>query len=317
MNTNLFFVQFQKDLKLIENILENSLSKTMKNNHFHYIKYVLDNNGKQFRPLISIIIASSYKNISESDYNLFAAIEMIHIASLLHDDVIDDAELRRGRQTINKKWGNNMAVILGVYAYSNALALLHKYGDIFLIGYFSKIVRRMCEGELYQLDSRMNNDLSLFTYLRIVYCKTACLFSAAFAMGAYVSPISKKQKKIIKRLGLKFGFLYQLIDDVLDISDSKNHLKKPPFQDLKNGQLTLPLIVYMNIAKEKALDIQELQKLSHEAVIKEFKKYKIIELSKNIIHKKVDNINNLCDKLESNKLSTNLKKIQKLILKRV
>lgn len=273
-----FIKPYQQHLDRIDQTIKKTLLTVVKQDQRHYLTHVLSQSGKRLRPMLGLLIFVGYKGhkLTDKVYYLMSAIELVHVASLIHDDVIDKADSRRGQVSVNKEWGNSTAVVLGVYVYSQSLSLIHQSGDMSVLGYFSRVVRLMCEGELFQLRSRQDMKLSLLRYYRVIYCKTASLFSAAFWIGSYLADCSDDDQRTIKQIGLRFGFLYQFVDDLLDILDEDNFLNKKRFQDLENGQLTYPFILYYKLAGKDAYDLSQLRSLTATQFVDEMKKYDVI-----------------------------------------
>ncbi|MEK9656916.1 MAG: polyprenyl synthetase family protein [bacterium] len=309
--------KYSHDLKSINEIIHKTLYKKIKHSQKNYIDHILTDTGKQLRPLISLV---TYRNYSKSEhppkklYILSSAIELVHLASLIHDDVIDNANTRRNNETLNTKWNNSNAVALGTFVYSNALNLIHQANDNTALGYFTKVVQNMCHGELYQLEDRKKDKISLLRYYKILYYKTGALFSAATWLGSYIADQSTNEQNLLKKIGKRIGFLYQLCDDILDISDTDKKLKKETFQDLINGQLTYPFILYF---KEKnTYNKKELSNLKHKEIQAEFNKHQIIEKCQKHLQIHLNETHSLIEKLSSKKLIKNLKKSLDYISKR-
>ena len=184
-----------------------------------------------------------------------AAIEIIHMASLVHDDVIDDGETRRMQKTINKKWGNEVAVVLGVYLYSVSLRLISEVGSLDVLSYLSGAVFSMCNGELIQLDRRKNENFDEDRYKSIISAKTADLFTSSSLCAASIAECSPDNVKSVQVFSQQLGQLFQFTDDYLDLKDSEGLLKKDQLQDLTKGVYTLPFKFVLDIstADEKQL----------------------------------------------------------------
>lgn len=213
------------------------------------LDHVLNAQGKRVRPVLAILsfyTCMAGKQVDSVAYqrllDVSSAIELVHTASLIHDDVIDHAQTRRDQVTINAKWGNESAVALGVYVYSVSLGLIAKAGLISILADLSETVRMMCEGELFQLADRRDINLTVDRYLSIVDRKTAVLFSTACFSGAVVSGVSDEMCMTMRDYGRALGFLFQLTDDYLDFFGSDGDLKKEIGQDIDQGQMTLPLL---------------------------------------------------------------------------
>lgn len=210
-----------------------------------YTKHLMASRGKFIRAT-SIIICAEDSNgkISQSAIKIAAAIEIIHLASLVHDDIIDNADLRRGEVTLQKKYGKRTAVICGDYLLSTALRLSasipnkKEYMDLQLPDYIS----RLCLGELTQHINNGNLNLSIYRYLKIISGKTAALFEGSFLAGAIFAGVTEKEAKKYKQLGYYIGMIFQLTDDCIDFEDTVETANKPVQSDYEQGVITLPLI---------------------------------------------------------------------------
>lgn len=210
-----------------------------------YLGYMSDSQGKMIRAA-SVLICNedSEGYISENAVKAAAAIEIIHLASLIHDDIIDDADLRRGKETLQKKFGKRTAVICGDYLLSVAFQMVSAIpdGQKYLDSSLPNYIRRLCLGELLQHINNNNLDLSALEYIKIISGKTAALFEASFFMGALLGECEKSELKKYKKIGKYTGIIFQLQDDCLDFCKTKEEVKKPVQSDYEQGVITLPLI---------------------------------------------------------------------------
>ena len=204
--------------------------------------HLIDSGGKRFRPLLHLICARLCGYTGNSRFPLAAAIEFIHTASLLHDDVIDEALIRRGKTSANNVWGNAASVLVGDFLYSKAFKLLSEIGDIALVQLMSKMTNIMSEGEVFQLMKCGDTSLSETEYLSIVEKKTAVLISAACECGAVLGKASKVQAQTLEQYGYKIGMAFQITDDTLDYMAKEEDFGKSIGKDLEEGKMTLPLI---------------------------------------------------------------------------
>jgi geranylgeranyl pyrophosphate synthase len=220
------------------------------------VNYVLGAPGKMIRPTLVLLTYKALNDgqfgssvIKEKVIQAAAAIELIHMASLVHDDVIDDADVRRNRPSVNAKWGNETSVATGVYLYSVSLALLEKVNDWSVLGAVSRAVKHMCEGEIIQLTNRENPDLMIRKALIILKKKTAHLFATAMFSGAVLSNCSPKEQRKLRNYGTALGMTFQLTDDYLDLVDEDQEgLGKSLGQDLDVGLLTIPILFLLRSA---------------------------------------------------------------------
>jgi heptaprenyl diphosphate synthase len=208
--------------------------------------------GKMLRPAFLIISSEfgSYKR--ENAIRLGAVIEMLHIATLVHDDIIDEAKLRRGVESVQSKYGKDSAVFIGDYLFAKCFTLISSHFETKTMEKLSGAILSICKGELKQYSLRYKYDNGIFSYLKIITGKTAALFAMSFHIGAMNSDLSDRQVKILTRIGYLTGMAFQIIDDCLDYSDNQT-IKKSTMNDLKQGYLTLPVIYALNNDKSNEL----------------------------------------------------------------
>lgn len=214
-------------------------------------QYLMLTPGKRMRPALTLLayhafVAPSKKPTPDNSVvAIAAAFELIHMASLVHDDTIDHAPVRHNKPSVQAKWGSEVSITMGVYLYSVALKLISTAGNGDVLARISHTVRAMCEGELFQIMDRGNLDLSLNQYLLILKKKTGVLFGAAAQAGAILAGAGKKEQFALKNFGTYLGIVFQIVDDYLDIMGDESALKKVAGQDLEQGELTLPFIYLM------------------------------------------------------------------------
>lgn len=205
-------------------------------------RYVIESGGKRIRPGL-LLLTSKLFGYSGYPAIVFASVvELIHTATLIHDDIVDGADMRRGRQSMNRRWGNDVTVLLGDYLYVKSMARALEIGQFQLLNILSNATLRMVEGELAQLTRNGNLEVTEAEHLDVIRRKTACLFSACCEIGALVAGASAEQAASLRDYGMDLGMAFQVIDDVLDFTASQTTLGKPVVNDLKEGRLTLPLI---------------------------------------------------------------------------
>lgn len=205
-------------------------------------RYILRQKGKRVRPLLVMLSAQLCGGINESTYRAATLIELLHTATLVHDDVVDDAEMRRGFASINAVWKNKVAVLMGDYLLSRGLLLSLQYNDYYFLNSTSQAVKRMSEGELLQIQKSRQLNIDEPTYLRIISDKTASLFSTCTEIGAASATDSTDTRQLLKTYGEKVGLAFQIRDDLLDYLGDKSIFGKPIGGDIKERKLTLPLI---------------------------------------------------------------------------
>lgn len=236
-----------KELKAVEETLESSLSESRHQSILRINRFLLDSPGKRIRPALVILSAQASlgqrTRISRSQLvKIATAIELIHMASLIHDDVVDHSTLRHHQPTINAKWGQDVSIALGDYLYSLAFKLIATCGNMDILDCISSAAKAMCSGELLQIVERDNLSLLKERYLLIVKKKTAALFVASCHAGALIAQSPPYLQNALKGYGLNLGIAFQIIDDCLDLMAEQEKLGKIPGQDLSVGEITLPLL---------------------------------------------------------------------------
>ena len=208
------------------------------------IRYVLSRKGKQIRPLLVLLFAKMYSNQNLTNKSYRAAIisELIHSATLIHDDIVDDSKLRRGFLALNALWNNKISVLVGDFLLSKSLLLCIDNDDFDLLKIISEAVKKMSEGELLQIQKSRNLNITEEEYFELTTKKTASLFSACCQLGAASSGIKDLNK--VKKFGLNLGLIFQIKDDLFDYSSRR--IGKPTAIDIKNQKITLPLIHTLN-----------------------------------------------------------------------
>ncbi|EKD55378.1 MAG: hypothetical protein ACD_60C00012G0003 [uncultured bacterium] len=213
------------------------------------VDYILTCGGKRIRPLIVLLTARALEHQGQQHIDLAAAIELIHTATLLHDDVVDSSALRRGNQTANHIWGNESSVLVGDFLYSRAFQLIVKLQNLEIMTIFSNATNLIAEGEVSQLINRHNPDTTEQLYYNIIQRKTAKLFEVASQIGAALCHYHPNQMAAMQKYGLSLGTAYQLIDDAMDYCSSANEMGKNRGDDLAEGKPTLPLIHALRLGK--------------------------------------------------------------------
>lgn len=218
------------------------------------IEYVLTCGGKRIRPLILLLSARALAHKGQKHIDLAAVIELIHTATLLHDDVVDSSTLRRGHKTANMIWGSNTSVLVGDFLYSRAFQIVVELNNMPILNIFAKATHYIAEGEILQLVNCNNPDTTEEFYFDIIKRKTARLFEIAAQLGAMLATDSESDIEAMQQFGSHLGIAYQLIDDALDYSQSADETGKNVGQDIADGKTTLPLIHAMR--KSKGADLK-------------------------------------------------------------
>lgn len=205
-------------------------------------RYLQSGGGKRLRPALHLLAAHFCGYSGHSAVQLGGVLELIHTATLVHDDVIDDAATRRGRASANQRWGNSMTVLAGDWLYMEAFRLALAERKLKILDILTSLTQQMVEGELIQLTLLGKVDVSEEQALDVSRRKTACLFGACLQLGAVLARRSPEEEEKLKRFGLNLGMAFQIVDDLLDFTARPDRLGKPVVNDLREGKLTLPLI---------------------------------------------------------------------------
>ncbi len=214
-------------------------------------RYIIRQKGKKVRPLLVLLSAKICGEISESSYRGATLVEILHTATLVHDDVVDDADTRRGLASINAVWKNKVAVLMGDYLLSRGLLLSLEHKDYFFLHSTSNAVKRMSEGELLQIQKSRQLDIDEATYLQIISDKTASLFATCAEIGAASATDDESRREAMHDYGTNIGMAFQIQDDLLDYLGRKSIIGKPTGIDIKEKKLTLPLIYSLEHAPSK------------------------------------------------------------------
>jgi len=214
-------------------------------------RYILRQKGKKVRPLLVLLTAELCGGVTEKTYRGASLVEILHTATLIHDDVVDDADTRRGLASINAVWKNKIAVLMGDFLLSKGLLLSLEHDDYHFLKTTSTAVRRMSEGELHQIQKSRKLDMDEETYLRIIGDKTASLLSTCCEIGAASSSDDPEKHRLMREYGEQVGIAFQIRDDLLDYIGRKSITGKPTGLDLSEKKLTLPLIHAISQAPPK------------------------------------------------------------------
>jgi octaprenyl-diphosphate synthase len=205
-------------------------------------EYIIGGGGKRLRPMLVLLAAQAAGYRGRNHVLLAAVVEFIHTATLLHDDVVDESDLRRGRKTANALWGNAASVLVGDFLYSRSFQMMVEADDMRVMRLLADTTNQIAEGEVLQLLNIHNPDTDEAAYLRVIERKTAVLFAAATRLGGLLADVPKAQEQALADFGLNLGFAFQIADDVLDYVSDAGTLGKNIGDDLAEGKATLPLI---------------------------------------------------------------------------
>jgi octaprenyl-diphosphate synthase len=213
--------------------------------------HILNSGGKRIRPLLLLLCARLCGYAGREHHQLGSLVEFIHTATLLHDDVVDDADIRRGRQTARKIWGNQVSILVGDYLYSKAMCQVVEFRSQKINEVLAEACKKMAEGEVLQLYYNGNPAMPEGDYIKIVEHKTAGLIAASCRMGAILAEASEEQQDCVFRFGQYLGIAFQVVDDTLDYTANGASLGKTLGQDLRQGKATLPLLHFLNHCSDR------------------------------------------------------------------
>jgi len=219
-------------------------------------QYVKDGGGKRIRPALLLLSAKLWgRAVTPSMIRLAVVVEFIHTATLVHDDIIDGAEMRRGRPSVNARWGNQITVLMGDWLYMRAFEMALEERNFEILDLLTRITRKMTEGELIQLGHIGDLFITRERYFEILRRKTAYLFSACAEIGGILGGASAVEQQALRDYGMHLGTAFQLIDDVLDFVADDESLGKPAGNDLREGKLTLPVILLLERGEPRHLEM--------------------------------------------------------------
>ena len=280
----------EKDLSKVNSLIRNNIieEETISNLY----EYIFQTNGKQLRAQLSLISSSIDKRMGKRRLKLAAVIELLHTATLVHDDVVDDSPVRRGIKSVNNIWSNAHGVLIGDYIYSKAFMLMVELGNSEILNELSKATNDISKGELIQLDAINNKEITLKKLEAISYFKTGRLFEASARCGAILSKGDSKYIKNVSSCSKNLGIVFQIKDDLLDYSQDESTLGKPILQDLREGKVTYPFFfAYKNANRNEKKELELLlgkKKLNQKKVFQLINRLKGIEETQKLALKYID-----------------------------
>ena len=213
-------------------------------------QYIINSGGKRIRPLLLLICAKATEYDGDYHYSMAVVIELIHTATLLHDDVVDQSATRRGQETANELWGNAPSVLVGDFLYSRAFEIMVEPNSMEIMRILSKATNQISEGEVLQLLNIKNANVTQAEYFKVIERKTACLFKAACQIAGILSSADQKVINAMGSFGMHLGNAFQIIDDTLDFESDSNIIGKEIGDDLSEGKVTLPMIYALEKTKK-------------------------------------------------------------------
>lgn len=214
------------------------------------VRHSLNSGGKFMRPAIALLCGGATGDVNEHHVEVAAVSEMIHIATLLHDDVLDEADMRRGKETVRNQHGNKVSILSGDFLLAQASLKLSKLGNTRLVAIYAQVLADLCDGEVIQMNNSYHLETPIETlweqYFRKTYCKTASLFAAACESAAVINQLPEAQIQQLRDYGCHVGNAFQMIDDLLDYTSTAEKMGKPVLDDLRNGHLNAPILLALN-----------------------------------------------------------------------
>ncbi len=215
-----------------------------------YVTFALGSRGKRLRPLLALLSGGATGTITSKHVDLAVVVELVHVATLVHDDIIDEAERRRSQPTVNARWGNALSVLLGDALFAHALDLSTNFDNPAVSRAVARSAREVCSGEILQTQRRFDLHLAIDEYLRIIRMKTAALFGCACEIGALLNDAPAPIGAALKQFGLRLGTAYQIYDDCVDLAGDEGKTGKTLGTDLRKGKLTLPILIMLRSTPE-------------------------------------------------------------------
>ena len=237
------------DFNAVNNVIHQQLSSNVPLVE-HIGKYIIDSGGKRLRPLLVLLSAKACQYQGSEHVTLAAIIEFLHTATLLHDDVVDESDLRRGKATANNRWSNASSVLVGDFLYSRAFQMMVSLGSHDILRVLSDATCVIAEGEVLQLTNCKNPDVTEIQYMDVIRGKTAMLFEESSHCGALLANASPEQVTALQNYGSHLGLAFQLVDDALDYTGNADAMGKNLGDDLAEGKPTLPLIQAMKVCPD-------------------------------------------------------------------
>jgi octaprenyl-diphosphate synthase len=205
-------------------------------------RYIREGGGKRIRPALLLLACRLCGYRGERSILLASVVEFIHTATLLHDDIIDEATMRRGRRSVNNRWGNDVTVLLGDFLYTKSMSMALSQDNLKILRLLSDVTLRMIEGEILEIERDADLSTTEAAHVDIIKRKTAHLFSACMRIGAILGEVGEERERALASYGLNLGICFQMVDDLLDFTADEKVLGKPVANDLREGKLTLPAI---------------------------------------------------------------------------
>lgn len=311
------FELVRKEIKQVEKQISEQV-KAFDSEVEPYIDYICNTSGKRIRPALAVLAGGALGKISNDNLKIGVIFELIHMATLVHDDIIDEADTRRKTPTPNAKWGNGMAVLLGDALFSHALLLATEFGSIDICRKVGTASREVCQGEVIQTQRRFDLSLTKEEYFKVIAMKTGALFAASAGISALLSGADEETEQKVYDYGLKLGTAFQIYDDCLDLVGTEDNVGKTLRTDLEKGKLTLPLLNLLETApaatkKQLQKNIKEQKPLDFEGLVGATAYTASIEASLDTAVEMLNDARNNLDCLPSNDYTTGLLEITRYL----
>jgi len=254
LNLEKFFEPISSKLEAVESELQKIVQSEIPVVR-RLAEHILKGGGKRLRPALVLLASRFCGCTSDKDIRYGAVFELLHTATLIHDDIIDHAPIRRGRPSLNAEWGSTLSVLFGDFLYVQAIHITLADRNWRTSDIFADVISRMIEGELIQNECLYKLDVSRKTYFDVLERKTAILFAACAEVGAVLAERDEDFCRNMYKFGLELGRAFQLVDDLLDYTSTSDHLGKPVFSDLREGKLTLPMLSLLEKAPDNTIPI--------------------------------------------------------------
>ena len=288
------------------------------------VQHVVEGGGKRLRPILVVLSAKASGYVGKDAHLLAAVVELIHVASLVHDDVLDEATIRRGRETLQTKWGNKVAVLVGDYLHARVLSMLvSRHADDPAMDILADTTQAMCEGEVIHAYKSGDFDISEEEYLKIISFKTGKLIAASCTLGAQLGSLNSQDVQAFTSYGKHIGAAFQIVDDLLDFVEDTEKIGKNAFGDLREGKLTFPIIYTRKVCNEeekkileRVLDPKTDESEAIEFVNTLFKKYNVEDHCLNIAQSYADDAKASLSSLTESKELTALLQLADYVVSR-
>ncbi|MEY4479971.1 MAG: hypothetical protein RLZZ267_649 [Bacillota bacterium] len=316
------FARLRKDMSTIEQALENS----MNNNHailHDSSTHLLKAGGKRIRPVFVLLAGEFGQYDIERLQKIAVPLELIHMATLVHDDVIDNAETRRGERTVKSKWDSRIAMYTGDYIFGRALGVISELEDVRIHQVLSNAIVQMCIGEMEQIRLFFDVNQSTYDYLLRIRRKTALLIAISCQLGAIAAGCDTKTINLLYKYGYNVGMCFQIKDDLLDLLGTEEEIGKPPGSDIRQGNITLPVLYALQDDSIRAELLAGIEKIRDnlpdaniEAVLQMIRNSKGILAAEQLSDRYIDKAIGALDSLPSNKTKKNLIDIARFVASR-